>query len=184
MNDSQSYMRLSKESAPSQEDELLDVVDDKDNVLGFTTRGRIHREGLFHRAVHIFLFNDSGEIYVQRRSKSKDRYPFKLDSSAAGHVETGESYLETAKRELLEELGIETDLKKILKVSVCPATDNEHVLLYEARSNVAPVPNNDEIFEGWFVRPAELSEMMGSRQDDFVPAFVLLWKLFTEKSFS
>ncbi len=184
MDDIQSNMKTPPGNAPSQADELLDVVDCRDNISGIATRGRIHREGLLHRAAHIFLFNGSGEIYVQRRSKWKDRYPLKLDSSAAGHVGTGESYLVTAKRELLEELGIEAEVTEILKVLACPATDNEHVVLYEASSDVRPVPNDEEIVEGWFMKPSELSQIMRTRQDDFVPAFVLLWKLFNEKSIS
>ncbi|MFH0959060.1 MAG: NUDIX domain-containing protein [Pseudomonadota bacterium] len=184
MNEVREDAHTSIGNASSQEEELLDVVDHKDNVLGTATRGMIHQAGLFHRAVHIFLFNSSGEIYVQRRSEWKDRYPLKLDSSAAGHVDKGESYLESAKRELMEELGIETELTEILKIQGCPETDNEHVVLYEAHSNIPPLANKDEIAEGWFMRPSKLSQMVETCRDDFVPAFTLLWKLFTEKPVS
>ena len=83
-----------------------------------------------HRAVHIFVFNEAGEIYVQRRSEAKDRHPGKLDSSAAGHVDPGESYHETAMRELREEIGIKRTLEEVFRVQASEITDHEHVVLF------------------------------------------------------
>jgi isopentenyldiphosphate isomerase len=119
-----------------------------------------------------------GAIYMQRRSKWKDRYPLKLDSSAAGHVDSGETYEEAARRELQEELGITADLKVIMNVQVCPETDNESVVLFEAHSDTPPVPDPEEICDGKFISPGELSELMKNDCDDFVPAFILLWDLY------
>ena len=92
----------------STDSEILEIVDSHDKVIGTGTRGEIHRMGFFHRAVHMFVFNPAGQVYIQRRSRSKDRHPGKLDSSAAGHVDPGETYEETAIRELQEELGIQS----------------------------------------------------------------------------
>jgi len=86
--------------------ELLDVVDENDNVVAVKTRGEIHARGLMHRAVHILLFNSSGELFLQKRSLAKDEQPGKWDSSAAGHVDSGEDYADCARREIGEELGI------------------------------------------------------------------------------
>ena len=96
----------------STDSEILEIVDSHDKVIGTGTRGEIHRMGFFHRAVHMFVFNPAGQVYIQRRSRSKDRHPGKLDSSAAGHVDPGETYEETAIRELQEELGIRPKSKK------------------------------------------------------------------------
>src|SRR3989338_4420810 len=76
-------------------------VDNNDNVLGEITREKAHQEGLLHRVAVIYVVNDKNEILVNERAK--DGY---LDHSSAGHVDIGESYLEAAKRELEEELGI------------------------------------------------------------------------------
>lgn len=162
----------------SQANELLDVVNINDCVVGQATRGEIHEKGLLHRASHVFLFNSTGNIYVQRRSQWKDRHPLKLDSSAAGHVDTGETYFEAAERELHEELGIRPGLVAALSVLACPKTDNEHVVLFEAHSDLPPIPNQDEILEGVFMDPTQLSHLMRKDPDDFVPAFVLLWDLY------
>lgn len=87
-------------------DELFDVVDADDRVIGQATRAAVHRDGLLHRSAHVFVFNSRGELFLQRRALSKDENPGVWDSSAAGHLDAGESYAEAARRELLEELGL------------------------------------------------------------------------------
>jgi isopentenyl-diphosphate Delta-isomerase len=161
--------------------ELLEYVDINDHVLGTATRAEIHRQGLMHRSVHIFVFNDHGEIYLQRRSATKDRHPSKLDSSAAGHVDPGESYFETAQRELEEELGLRAEIKEVLRISACEITDNEHVVLYESVTSVEPAPNAEEIQWGAFVESTELTKSMRENPEDFVPAFVLLWNEYLKR---
>jgi len=135
-----------------------------------------------HRAVHVFLFNGSREIYVQRRSASKDRHPLKLDSSAAGHVDPGESYEQAAVRELSEELGITGEVEQVLQVRASPATDHEHVALFRVVAESEPRPNPDEIVWGDFMTWERLSCLMEQTPDDFVPAFILLWNEFVRKS--
>ena len=71
-------------------DELLYEVDEHDAIIGPRTRGELHRLKLRHRAVHILLFNRRGEVFLQKRSASKDINPGLWDTSAAGHVDFGE----------------------------------------------------------------------------------------------
>ncbi len=158
------------------DNEILEIVNEQDEVIGTATRMEIHRRGLMHRAVHIFVFNALGEIYVQRRSNSKDRHPLKLDSSAAGHVDPGETYKQTAIRELQEELGIEADLEEVLRLPASKETDREHVALFKTVTGQDPVPSSDEIVWGGFMSPERLSELMSDDPGDFVPAFVILWR--------
>jgi isopentenyldiphosphate isomerase len=86
--------------------ELFDVVDENDHVLYPLSRLEIHRRNLRHRAVHIFWINQLGELCLQRRSYAKDNSPGCLSSSCAGHVDSGENYIQAAVREFREELGI------------------------------------------------------------------------------
>lgn len=162
-------------------DEILDIINEADQVIGSASRREIHASGLSHRAVHIFLFNSLGEIYVQKRSKHKDNHPLKLDSSAAGHIDSGEDYFEAAHRELMEELNLRADLVEELRFGPDIATDNERVVLYTCISDHEPKPNPDEIVSGSFWRPAELTRAMSERPAEFVPAFVLLWELYRNK---
>ena len=105
-------------------DELLDVVDENDRVIAVKTRGEIHAAGLMHRAVHILVFNRRGELFLQKRSLQKDEQPGLWDSSAAGHVDSGEAYLDCAEREIEEELGIvlERPLQPLFKLPASSRT--------------------------------------------------------------
>jgi isopentenyl-diphosphate Delta-isomerase len=166
----------------STDNEILEILDVDDKVIGTATRGEIHRRGFLHRAVHIFVFNSAGEVYIQRRSISKDRHPGKLDSSAAGHVDPGESYEQTAIRELGEELGIKAEVKEVLRVPASGETDNEHVVLFEVTTESVPVPNPDEIQWGAFMSRESVTKLMDDEPDDFVPAFIMLWKKFSKQA--
>ena len=114
-------------------DELLDVVNDNDEVIAVQRRADIHARGLMHRAVHILLFNSRGELFLQKRSMSKDEQPGKWDSSAAGHVDSGEDYLDCAHREIGEELGVvaDTPLQALFKLPASMCTGNEHCMVYQ-----------------------------------------------------
>jgi isopentenyldiphosphate isomerase len=163
---------------PSTDHEILEVVTMDDRVVGTATRSEIHAKGLIHRAVHIFVFNESGQIYIQRRSEDKDRHPSKLDSSAAGHVDPGESYTDAAIRELDEELGLREPVAEVLGVTARPGTDNEHVRLFRVLTTASPRPNTEEVQWGGFMSRRDLTQLMRETPEDFVPAFILLWHEF------
>jgi 16S rRNA (adenine1518-N6/adenine1519-N6)-dimethyltransferase len=164
---------------PSSND-MLDIVDKNDTVIGSGARSMIHARGLIHRAVHIFVFDNSSRIYVQRRSSIKDRFPGRLDSSAAGHVDSGEDYESAARRELMEELALDADIEHVLKVPASQITDNEHVALFKATTDSRPRPDPEEITWGGFMRGEELTGAMERAPGDFVPAFIYLWKRYLE----
>ena len=86
--------------------EYLSVVDENDHVINSLARSEIHVLGLRHRAVHILIFNDQGQFFLQKRSMKKDLNKGLWDTSAAGHVDEGEEYTISAIRETSEELGI------------------------------------------------------------------------------
>ena len=92
-------------------EEIFDVVDADDRVIDQQPRSEVHRLGLRHRAIHLLVFNAAGELFLQKRSMKKDCFPGTWDSSASGHVDSGESYDACALREPPEELGLELELK-------------------------------------------------------------------------
>ena len=97
-------------------DEVFDVVDAEDRVIGSNLRGEIHRLGLKHRAIHIFWRRPDGRICLQRRSFAKDNCPGLLSSSCAGHVDSGEAYHTAARRELREERQLPVPLCSLFSV--------------------------------------------------------------------
>jgi len=95
----------------------LNIVDENDKVIGKDTRKNIHKNGLLHREIHVWIYNKNGEILFQRRAKTKDTYPNLLDASVGGHVEIGDDYLTTAVKELEEETGIKADPKNLIYIT-------------------------------------------------------------------
>jgi isopentenyldiphosphate isomerase len=89
-------------------DEMLTQVTDDDVVLGPVARSRVHgNPSLIHRSVHVLVLGADGRLLLQKRSLRKDTQPGKWDTSVGGHVGFGQSYEEAARREALEELGME-----------------------------------------------------------------------------
>ena len=88
------------------DDEIVVIVDENNQVTGSTTRKRMRAERLIHRATYIFVFSSSGQLYVQKRTDTKDMAPGYYDAAAGGVVLSGESYELSAEREAAEELGI------------------------------------------------------------------------------
>lgn len=159
-------------------DELLDVVDDSDSVIGQASRVEVHQRNLKHRAVHILVFNNSGKIFLQKRSSSKDRHPGVWDSSASGHLDAGEKYDVAAIRELKEELGFspKTPLKPLFKLEASDATGQEFVWVYRCDSDGPFNLNKEEIEKGDWFSPAELDKWLEKRPQDFAPSFPIIWR--------
>ncbi len=161
-------------------DEIFDVVNERDEVIGRELRRIVHRDGLKHRAVHVFVFNARGEVFLQKRSLSKDSSPGLWDSSASGHLDTGEDYDTCAMRELREEIGLVLSAppRRLFKVEPCGETGQEFVWLYECESEGPFILHPEEIERGgWFTRE-RVAQWVNERPHDFAPAFVLLWKKF------
>jgi 16S rRNA (adenine1518-N6/adenine1519-N6)-dimethyltransferase len=165
-----------------EEQEQFPVVDKNDQVVRSASRSEVHGNNLLHRAVHILLFNQSGEVYLQQRSRSKDRHPLKWDSSVAGHVTTGENYDDTARREVREELGISVPLHRLVKLPASERTDHEFVWLYDAAAPGDLVPNRAEIEQGAFLLPAAVDGWTSARPEDFTPAFLECWSAYRRKT--
>lgn len=96
--------------------EQIAWVDEQDRLLGAIRRSDLRERGLIGRGTYILLFNSAGELCVHRRTLSKAIYPGYWDVAAGGMVQADESYIESAARELAEELG----------VSGVPLTEHEH----------------------------------------------------------
>ena len=87
-------------------DEIVVIVDENNNVVGAAPRPEMRAQRLPHRSTYILVFNSQGDLYVQKRTTTKDVFPGYYDIAAGGVVLAGESYEEGARRELAEELGI------------------------------------------------------------------------------
>lgn len=168
--------------SPSLPPEYLDVVDAQDKVIDCQLRTDVHRLGLCHRAVHILVFNLQGDIYLQQRSLQKSSFPNCWDSSAAGHVDAGEDYLQAAQRELEEELQVVEPLEALFKLDASPITTNEFCFVYKCITTQTPVPDRVEIAQaGWFT-PAFVAEWIQRESLVFTPIFRIIWGKLSKSS--
>ncbi len=101
-------------------DEVFDVVDAANRVIGRERRSVIHARGLRHRAVHLLWLDARGLLCLQRRSFRKDSCPGLISTSCAGHLDAGEDYLPAMVRELREENGVVVDPAALAEVDAPP----------------------------------------------------------------
>jgi 16S rRNA (adenine1518-N6/adenine1519-N6)-dimethyltransferase len=162
-------------------EEVFDVVDELDQVIETRTRGEVHRLGLRHRAVHVFVFNRRGELFLQQRSHLKDVAPLRWDSSAAGHLDSGETYAEAVIREVREELGVTTSGGvRAGKLAAGPETDHEFVELHVLRHHGPVRYPAEEVRTGDWFRPEVVADWVEARPRDFARGFVSCWRLWLE----
>ena len=89
--------------------EIITIVDSENNEIDQVSRAEMRARNLIHRATYILLFNSRGDLFVQKRTQTKDIYPGHYEIAAGGVVLAGESYELSARRELAEELGVECE---------------------------------------------------------------------------
>ncbi len=159
-------------------EEIFDVVDDRDRVVGKQIRREVHRRGLKHRAIHLLVFNARGEVFLQKRSFKKDTFPGAWDSSASGHLDSGETYDACAVREAREEIGLFLDRtpKRLFKIEACAQTGQEFVWVYRTDANGPFRLNLDELECGAFFKPDHVNRWMAERPRDFADSFRLVWQ--------
>ncbi len=159
-------------------EEIFDVVDEEDRVVGQAPRSVVHAQGLLHRAANIFVFDSEGRMLLQKRSASKDEYPLCYTSSASGHLNAGETYDEAAPRELEEELGLRSPLTMVAKFNGGPHSANEHTVLYKTVTDEAPTLHPEEIESAAFFDLDQIAEMIRTTPEQFTPPFRLLFQWY------
>lgn len=142
------------EGSTDNPDELFDLVDEQDCVIGQVRRGDAHgNPALVHRSVQTLVFDSAGSVLLQLRSARKDLFPRYYCASASGHVLTGEDYEATAARELQEELGVSVPLTYVGKALARSAVESEMTALFLARCDgpfhFDPVETDGGEFFAW-----------------------------------
>ncbi len=177
-------------------EEKFDILDENGNKTGeVKERSLVHKDGDWHRAVHIWIINKKGEILLQRRAHDKDSDPDMLDISCAGHLSMGDGSITGAIRELEEELSLALDKNELEYIDTLKRSpwhddgfvDNEFddVYLLEIDKDINElVYQKEEISEIMFVKIDELKEMIKSCQEDLVmydDEYDILFKYLDER---
>jgi isopentenyl-diphosphate delta-isomerase len=171
----------------SSEAEELILVDAEDNEIGFLPKAECHDgAGVLHRAFSLFLFNDDGELLLQKRSDSKRLWPGFWSNSCCSHPRRGESMPVATQRRLLDELNIASSLEHVYKFSYEASfgdlgSENElcHVFLGNVGASVRA--NDYEIADIRYVSAGELATELDESPGQFTPWFKMEWQtLLTE----
>lgn len=94
-------------------EELVVLVDEKDNQVGLMPKMEAHEKAVLHRAFSVFIFNNEGKLMLQQRAADKYHSPLLWTNTCCSHQREGETNLEAGKRRLEEEMGFTTDLKEV-----------------------------------------------------------------------
>ena len=158
-------------------DEIVLIVDKDNNKTGSAPRHEMRAKGLPHRACYILVFNSRGELFVQKRTMSKDIYPGYYDVAAGGVVLAGESYDESAKRELEEELGIsDAALTSLFTFFYQEGKTRVWGRVYSCMHDGELNLQAEEVESGFFADPEEVLAL--SNKEPFTPDGIYVLKRY------
>lgn len=159
------------------ENEILDIVNKKGEVIGKATRLECHgNPKLLHQVVHIHVFNKKGQLYLQKRAGNKTIQPLKWDTSVGGHIDSGESIQTAAYRELQEELGIaKTRIHPLFQYIFTNEIESEFVHAFYCLYNGRIQINKAEIDKGSFWEIARIEKNL--KNNIFTPNFIQEYSL-------
>ena len=163
-------------------EEIIEIVTESNEVIGQERRSAVHRSGQWHRGVHIFLFDATGRLLVQQRSKRRAQFPSALDCSVSEHLKPGEGYLDAANRGLREELGIGPLMLRRLvqfRMNYGPG-DNMISELFEGIIDPATIRfDPEEIEQVDYYDLAQLGVLIETQKTAFSPWFAQLLRWYT-----
>lgn len=165
-------------------EELVDIVNTLNEVIGTETRGEAHAKGYIHRALSVLIIHSDGRILLQQRSKYTKVHPLSWDLSTSEHVLAGESYEEAAKRSVLEELGVKVEVRSVSNTSLQKRKyefpektiyENEIVMMLSATHNGPFKADPIEVADTKFFEVSEIEEMI-KKGEKFTPWFLDEWE--------
>ena len=166
-------------------DEVVDVIDEKDRITGQAPKSVVHRQGLRHRVAAVLLQRANGKYLIPTASRLKAEAGL-LYHSAAGHVLSGESYVDSARRELLEETGLAAEDLEYLgafwfEKEYPSRIEKESVRVYRAtyRRSMGPVRLNEEqVHEQWLSEEELKAIYRDKREEISAPLFMTCKHIF------
>ena len=163
--------------------EKVILVDENDNQVGVMPKLEAHQKGLLHRAFSVFIFNSKYELLLQKRASSKYHSGGLWTNTCCSHPREGEEILDAAKRRLIEEMGIDTSLRKVYDFIYKAELDNDltehefdHVLygIY----NEDPIINEDEADDFKWIDMDSLNEDIKTNGNNYTIWFKIAFEYF------
>ena len=163
--------------------EKVILVDENDNQVGLMPKLEAHQKGLLHRAFSIFIFNSKYELLLQKRASSKYHSGGLWTNTCCSHPREGEDTLDAANRILIEEMGIETSLRKVHDFIYKAELDNdltEHEFdhVFYGIYNEDPIINKDEADDFKWIDMDSLNEDIKTNGDNYTIWFKIAFEYF------
>ncbi|UOE41815.1 isopentenyl-diphosphate Delta-isomerase [Chryseobacterium suipulveris] len=166
-------------------EEQVVLISENDEVLGLMEKMQAHENGILHRAFSVFLFNDKGELLLQRRAAGKYHSPNQWTNAVCSHPRIDETYEKGAKRRLREELGIDTEITEkfhfIYKADVGGNLwEHERDHVFTGNYNGGFQLNEEEVSEVRYISMEELDREMSDNPENFTEWFKIILKEYKE----
>ena len=165
------------------EEEMVILVNENDEELGTMPKMEAHEKAVLHRAFSVFIMNGKGETMLQQRAADKYHSPLLWTNACCSHQRQGESNLEAGKRRLMEEMGLETELKELFSFIYKAKFDNgltehelDHVMLgyFEEEPNI----NTSEVVNWQWMKPVDIKEDISRSPDKYTAWFKIIFERF------
>lgn len=160
-------------------EEQVVLISENDDVIGVMEKMQAHENGVLHRAFSVFLFNDKGELLLQKRAADKYHSPNQWTNAVCSHPRIEETYLQAAERRLMEELGIEADLSEkfhfIYKAEVGNKLwehEKDHVFVGNYNGDFRLNP--EEVSEIRYISMEDLDREMKEQPENFTEWFKII----------
>jgi len=156
-----------------EKEELVVLVNDKNEVLGYKEKLEAHQQGLLHRAISVIIFNSNGEMLIQQRGTKKYHWAGIWSNTCCSHPRKEESFKEAAERRLYEELGFKTQLTEAFHFTYkaydepSGLTEHEYDTVFVGTYNNEINFNKDEIAAIEWVRPSTLEKDIQQQPDKY-----------------
>lgn len=153
-------------------EEQVILVNENDTPIGTMPKMDAHRQGKLHRAFSVFIFNSAGHLLLQQRALDKYHSPGKWTNTCCSHPRPNEDTLDAAKRRIMEEMGMECELRPMFTFTYHAELENglienEYDHVYFGKSDALPEPNPEEVANFAYILMSELSKQLLDRPDQF-----------------
>lgn len=167
------------------EEELVLLVNERDEPVGTMGKLRAHQEGALHRAFSVFLFDDTGRLLLQRRAAGKYHSPGLWTNTCCSHPRPNEAVADAARRRLMEEMGIDTIVEHRFSFLYRASFDNgliEHELdhVFFGRWNGDARPNPDEVDDWTYIHLDDLEAELTRHPERYTAWLRICWKQVRE----
>ena len=166
-------------------EELVILVNEKDEKIGLMPKMEAHEKALLHRAFSVFVFNDKNELMLQQRAADKYHSPLLWTNTCCSHQRDGESNLEAGKRRLQEEMGFVCELEEKTSFMYKAPFDNgltEHELdhIMVGYYNDEPVINKEEVESFKWMTLEDVKDDIENKPEIYTEWFKIIFEKFYE----